>query len=173
MGAAVITLLAGLMPGASLKPGAVLPDVSGETLTGRVATLPGAARGKVTLIVFSFSREAGAEGRAWTERFVRDFGSNWRVWSFSVIVLQSVPGLLRGVVVAQIRKGTPIALRDRVLLVYREEDAWKRRLGVSSDKDVSLLLIGADGTIRWVHHGRFSEPDYARLAAELVAADAP
>jgi hypothetical protein len=167
MGIAVIALLAGPAPPEPLKPGSILPEVTGETLAGQTATLPAAVQGQTALIVFTFSREAGADAQKWVERFLRDFGSRPGVSSFSVMMLQSVPGLLRGIVSSQIKKGMPAALHDRVLRVYRDEEVWRKRLSASSEGQAYLVLLDPEGRIRWLSRAHFSETTYERLVQEV------
>jgi hypothetical protein len=89
----------------ALTNGAVLPLIGGQSLTDKPVQLPDAARGKPALLVFSFSKQAGNDARLWSARFRRDATANKSALYFNLIVLESVPRLLRGMVSSSIKSG--------------------------------------------------------------------
>jgi hypothetical protein len=144
-----------------LQLGQALPQISGQALTGRSIELPAAASGKPAVVIFSFSKTAGNDARSWNERLSKDFPGD--VPSFTIIVLESVPKLFRGMALSGIKGSMPIAMQDRTVVLYRDETLWKQRLAFSDDSRAYVVLLGADGRIQWRSEGAFKEDAYAHL----------
>src|SRR5262245_6485347 len=71
----VLCLIAASKPSKAqaLQPGASLPQLQGTTLDGANIALPDASTGKVTLLIFSFSKAAGEQATVWNKRFIQDY----------------------------------------------------------------------------------------------------
>lgn len=149
----------------STRPGQMLPQISGQTLTGKSLELPTAAIGKPAIVIFSFSRTAGNDARSWNERLSRDFPKD--VPSYTIIVLESVPKLFRGMALSGIKSSMPIPVQGRTIVVYSDEKLWKQRLAFSDDSRAYVILLGPDSRIRWSSEGAFTEPSYAGLKDQL------
>lgn len=150
---------------APLQPGQILPQISGQALTGELIELPAAAKGKPTVVIFSFSRAAGNDARSWNERLSRDFPKD--VPSYTIIVLESVPKLFRGMALSGIKGSMPIPMQDRTIVLYRDETLWKQRLAFSEDGHAYVILLGPDGRMTWRSEGTFTEGAYARMKDQL------
>jgi len=150
----------------SLKPGDVMPTLSGETLSAKPIQLPLADKVAARLLVFSFSREAGSDSRLWTEHLAKD-PSTAALIVFRVIMLQSVPRLFRGAAASGIKSGLPQSLWDKTILVFRDETLWKQYLAVSNAKCSYLLLMDADNRIRWLSPGPYTDAGYEDLRREV------
>ncbi len=149
----------------ALHPGDVLPSVSGRTLTGKTLDLPAAALGKPAIIVFSFSRAAGKDTPLWNDRVAKDFATS--LAQFQVIELESAPRLVRGMAISGIKSAMPSDRQDRAVVLYRDEKLWKQRLAVSDLNRAYVILLGADGRIRWTNAGAFTDAEYSRLKNEI------
>jgi ATP10 protein len=161
----------GAADAAALHSGDMFPQVSGLTLTNRSLDLPAVVSGKPAVIVFSFSRSAGNDARLWNEHLSKDFSN--AVLDYQVIVLESVPKLFRGTAVSGIKNTMPAARQDRSIVLFKDEKLWKLRLAVSDNNRAYLLLLGADGRIRWSNSAAFGDSDYARLRSEIEKLAAP
>jgi len=150
-----------------LRPGDMLPTLSGKTLSGKQAELPAADKDSNRAVVFSFSKAAGADSRLWNERLEKENGSGSPVVSYTVIMLEAVPRLIRGMAVSGIKGGMPQARWDRTILSYKDEDSWKKRLGVSADKYSYVVLLDGGGRICWLGSGPFTDSGYAGLKDAL------
>jgi hypothetical protein len=149
----------------SLQPGETLPQIAEQALTGKSIELPAAASGKPAVVIFSFSKAAGNDARSWNERLGRDFPT---VPSYTIIVLESVPKLFRGMALSGIKGSMPIAMQDRTLILYRDETLWKQRLAFSVESRAYVLLLGPDARIDWRSEGAFTEAAYAQLKDKLA-----
>jgi hypothetical protein len=143
--------LAGVTP---LKTGDVFPKFSGQTISGRAVTLPEA--GKQWVAIFGFSRAAGDDAGRGREHVDK-------LGCYEIVMLESVPRLLRGMVASGIKSGMPPDVRDRTILYYKEEAVWKQRLAVSDDKRAYVVLVDGSGRVLWTNSGPFSEAEFAKL----------
>jgi hypothetical protein len=164
VGLLVALLLHGEPDTAALQPSQMLPPISGETLTGKTLDLPAAAMGKPSVVIFSFSKAAGTDSRLWSERLTRDVPA---VADYSVIELESLPKLLRGMVVSSIKGGMPPRLQERTIVLYHDAALWKQRLACSDDSRAYVILLDPAGRIQWENDGPFSDPSYAALKRNL------
>jgi hypothetical protein len=144
-------------PVAPVRVGDRLPLLEGEFLTGRDARLPDAATGKVALVLMGFTYDSRYPGEAWAGWFRATYGEAAGVTFFEVPVIGGMGRLGRWFIDAGMRRGTPRALHENVITVYGGSDRWKRRLAVTADKDAYLLVLDAQGVVRWMHHGPFDE----------------
>jgi hypothetical protein len=169
-----LLLLRAAMSQSAMQPlrlGDAFPQFSGQTITGETVELPGATSGKVALVVFSFSRAAGKDARSWNEHLFKDFSnSNFvTVPGYQIIELESVPKPFRAVAVASMRSAMPHAVQDRTILVYQDEALWKQRLGANDDAHAYIILLGADGRIRWSNSASYSDSGYEQLKSAIEA----
>ena len=143
----------------------MFPQLSGQTLTGKSLELPAAAMGKPAVVIFSFSKTAGNDARSWNERLSRDFPKD--VPSYTIILLESVPKLFRGLAVSGIKSSMPVPVQDRTIVLYSDEKLWKQRVAFSDDSRAYVILLGPDSRIRWSSKGAFTEPSYAQMKDQI------
>jgi ATP10 protein len=148
----------------SVHPGQMFPQLSGQTLTGKSVELPAATMGKPAVVIVSFSKTAGNDARSWNERLSRDSKD---VPSYTIIVLESVPKLFRGLAVSSIKGSMPVPMQDRTFVLYSDEKLWKQRVAFSGDSRAYVILLGPDGRIRCSSKEAFTEPSYAQMKDQL------
>ncbi len=147
----------------ALNLGDIFPDVSGQTLSGASLRLSDIVTSKTSVVVFSFSKTAGKDAQVWNDHLSKDYGSNPQVASSTVIMLEAAPRLLRGIIVSELKRSMPPAIRDRTIVSYQNEELWKQRLAVADDKHADVLLLASDGRMRWRNSAAFSDAEYTDL----------
>jgi len=147
-----------------LRPGDAFPNFSGQTLTGKTLDLPSVTAGKPVAAVFSFSRTGGRDARAWSEHLSKEFPN---LSINTIILLESVPSLFRGMALSGIKTGMPLSMQDRTVVMYKDEVLWKERLEVTDENRAYLVLLGPDGHIRWSNTTAFTDAAYIQLHEEL------
>jgi hypothetical protein len=152
----------------SLRTGMTIPQIKGTTLEEQAIILPDAVRGKVTLLIITFSKAGGELGRGWNDPLFKDYPQDDRVTSYAIAMLEDVPSLLRGVVRGGIKRGVPLSMRRRFLTVNQDENKWKEYVGVKNDKDPYLVLFDANSRVQWIHHGAFDPTEYGGLKARIA-----
>lgn len=151
---------------APLHVGVALPQLSGQTLSGRQLTLPADTAGKPAIVVFSFSKAGGKDSGVWSERVKKDFPSV--APSYTLMMIEAAPRFVRGMIISGTKKDMPPAAQDRCIAMEKDEDLWKQRLGFTDSDRAYLFLLGPDGKIRWKNSGSFTESEYAALRKELT-----
>ena len=180
---ACLLMLAVAAPSAQEKPtplrvGDPMPALSGDFLTGRAATLPAAASGKVALVMLGFSYDSRFAVERWGSWFATAAAGRRDVTYFEVPMLGGAARLGRFFIDRGMRKNTPVAKHEQVITVYGNTAAWKARLGVTDATGTHawLVLIDKAGVVRWMHHGDFNDAAAGGLQdalARLLPAPAP
>jgi len=147
----------------ALNLGDKFPDVSGQTPSGASMRLSEIVTGKTSVVVFSFSKTAGKDAQVWNDRLYKDYGSNPQIASSTVIMLEAAPRLLRGIIVSELKRSMPPAMRDRTIVSYQNEELWKQRLAVADDRHADVLLLESDSRMRWRNSSAFSDAEYTEL----------
>jgi hypothetical protein len=155
---------------APLRVGDAMPTLAGDFLTGRTASLPAAAAGKVALVMLGFTYDSRLAVERWGGWFATATTGRSDVTYFEVPMLGGAARLGRFFIDRGMRKNTPPAKHEQVITVYGNTAPWKARLGVTGDTEQQawLLLVDAAGTIRWMHHGDFDQAAAARLQEVLA-----
>jgi hypothetical protein len=149
-----------------LQVGGVFPTFSGRTITDHSLTLPETATEKPTVLVFSFSRTAGKDARMWNEHLAKDFPDN--VSAYGVIQLESAPKIFRRLAISGIKSSMPVAVQNRTIVLYRDDQLWRQRLGVKNEGRAYVVMLDRSGTIRWINSDRFSDSTYGGLREKLA-----
>lgn len=150
-----------------LAVGQPLPALKGEFLTGRQATLPDAASGRVTLLALGFTYKSRFAVEAWAGRFRRDFGEAPQVSFYEIPMIGGVARLGKWFIDRGMRNGTPQADHEHVITVYGGTKPWKRRLGYQVPDAAYLILLDPQGIVRWRYSGTFDEETYKWLAQQV------
>ena len=149
-----------------------LPRMESETLTGKSIVLPDAARGKIALLAIGCSKKSGDRASEWGKRFKQDFGKDSNYVVYPVAELEAAPRFVRGMIKGGMRRGTPLDEQDRFVLLFQGEADWKKFVGFATADEAYLVLLNANGEVKWRGHGVLSEEGYAPLreAAKQLAA---
>lgn len=149
-----------------IGPGAVLPPLAGQALNGKWLNIAPVGGDPSIVVVFSFSRAGGRDAQLWIERLMKD---NPHPAIDTVIFLESVPGLFRAMAVSGIKGGMPFALQDRTILMYRDEDLWRKRLRVTNVRHACVILLGTTGRVQWKTSGPFTDGLYSEFRKSIQA----
>jgi hypothetical protein len=173
LGASCLVLgMAATRPAEGLVGGDALPVVHGKSLSGSPVLLPEQAIGHPAMLVVGFSRASKEAAQPWLlncrEHFAAAAGEGARC--YDVRMVEGIPRLFRGFVEGGMRKGYPAALLDQTVLVYRENDLWKQRLGVADETTAYVVVLDASGRVCGLQKGAFSE---SALSATLAGLSPP
>jgi len=153
----------------AIEVGERLPAMKGEFLTGRAATLPGLAAGKVAFVAVGFSYQSRFAVEAWTNRFRADFGREARVTFFEVPMIGGMAVMGKWFIDSGMRRGTPKEDQEHVITVYGGVGDWKKRLGFGTAAAGYLLLLDAEGRVAWKFTGSATvdEASYRDLSSKV------
>lgn len=158
-------------PPPRLEVGGTMPKLAGDALSGKPATLPDVAKGKVALVALGFSYDARFPVEAWGAWFKKQYGGRTGVTYFEVPMMGRAARMGRFFIDRGMRKNTPKEAHDSVITVYGDTSEWKARMGVTDarEKEAFLMLLGPDGVVRWMHVGQFEEAGAAELTSAVEA----
>lgn len=153
-------LAAGLLTAAQpgrLADGSLFPPLKGDYLSGRDASLPDDAKGKVIMIAMGFSYDArfGIEDFAKRYREGLKSESNWA--SFKVAFIGGAGRLAKPFIVKGMKRDTPKDEQERFVTVFNEVSEWKARMGVSNDKSAYVVVLDRRGGIAWLKEARVTD----------------
>jgi hypothetical protein len=132
-------------------------------VNGNPIELPEAAASKIVVLILGFSKQGGQQTGLWHAHLSQDFANDPHFTSYAIAVLEGDPSLLRGMIKAGIRNGTPVPRRDHMVTTVSGEAAWKKFAGVSDSNIPYLVLLDGAGHVRWSGHGVFEQRQYEGL----------
>ncbi|MBL8237824.1 MAG: hypothetical protein JNM66_10425 [Bryobacterales bacterium] len=154
----------------ALDIGEKLPPMKGEFLTGRDATLPGAANGRPALIAVGFTYKSRFAVEEWVKRFRADFDREPGVTFYEVPMIGGMGVMGKWFINSGMKRGTPKANHENVITVYGGgAGEWKKRLGYREEDAAYLLLIDKTGAVAWKYTGLYDAAQYPALAAKVKA----
>ena len=160
-----------------LRVGDRMPQLKGETLTGRTAVLPEAAAGKVTLGAIGFTYQSRFPVEAWANWYRAAIDSKTAMTFFEVPMIGGMATLGRWFINRGMRSGTPVDLHDNVITVYGRTGNWQARLSYSKahEDDAYLIVLDGQGMVRWLHHGTFDplRADELKALLNTLASEQP
>lgn len=164
---ALATAIAAQAHAAELAVGTGLPKLQGEYLTGRKATLPGDAAGRVSLLLFGFTYQSRFQVEPWAKRFRGEFEKNPKVTFYEIPMIGGMARMGKWFIDSGMRRGTPKADQENVITVYGGTDAWKTLVGFKAEDAAYLVLLDAKGNVAWVHAGPVDEAAFEGLAGKV------
>jgi hypothetical protein len=135
-----------------------MPSTEGETLSGHRLVLAQAVRGHASILIASFSKDAGPLADQWA-RAARADAALAAVTVYQAAMLERAPSLIRSMIKSGLRKQTPVAAQDSYVVLTQDEPLWRSYFGVAEDKDAYVVLIDDAGQIRWHGHGSAANLD--------------
>jgi len=147
------------------------PRIEARDLEGRDVVLPDAFDGDRNVVIVAFRREHQGLVDSWIpwleERAAHDPGL--RFYELPTIARLWAPmrGFIDGGMATAIKD--PTVLR-RTLTVYGDRTRLTDPLGIGDRGTVTILLVDADGTVRWTGSGGFVQATVDGLDAALRSA---
>lgn len=139
-----------------------LPKVNADTLAGGKIVLPDAVLGHPSIFNLGFSRAGGDATGRWGPELKKQLASNRDLHFYSVAILQDAPKMVRGMIRHGMRGSTPKNEQDSFILIYEDEDTWKKFADFSNSDDAYIVLVDPQGKILARVHGK--APDNASVA---------
>jgi hypothetical protein len=144
-----------------------MPVVEGDSLTGSKVVLPEAAKGKTAVLIFGFTKASKTATSAWADKIFADFSTQSGFALYQLPVLESVPGLIRGMVISSMKKGVRENMRDHFVPVLHGEVDLKKLVSYKEPDDAYLVMLDPSGQIVEQKHGPSSDAAYAQLHADI------
>lgn len=87
---------------------------------------------------------------------------------YDVRMVEDVPRLFRRLMERDMKSGFPPGLQQRTLLVYEHNEAWRGRLGVDDDRTAHVIGCDAEGIVRAVARGPYSQKELKTLLETIA-----
>jgi hypothetical protein len=159
-------LLASAAAAMPLAPGAALPALRGELLTGRAAELPSLTHGKVALVAFGFTRGSSRDVESWAARFKAAYGADTSyTWLEVPLIGGGMARMMKPLIQGGMRGGTPEADRVHVMTVWGVAHEWKSWLAYDAPNSGYIVLLDREGRVRWRGAGPLDDARWRELAA--------
>jgi len=144
-----------------------IPKTEAETASGRKLTLPDAFLGRTSILVVGFSKSSGKATEWWETRLTRDFGEPKKIPTMRVAHLEGIPAILRGLLLGKIKDNVPKEQRDSFLMLFQEEDAWKKVVSFDAPDDAYVVVVDPGGAVVWRTHAGIDDTAYAVAKGQL------
>jgi hypothetical protein len=149
-----------------------IPKTQGTALAGNQITLPDDVRGKVGVLVLGFSQKSGDVCKGWGQRLAENYHDSHEVTYYQMPVLESVPKLIRGMVVKSIKSGVPNAEQVHFLPTFSNEAAWRETVHYKNPDTAYIVVIDGEGQVHWQTSGQVTEAGFTALKQQVEAARA-
>jgi len=148
--------------------GEPLPTVSAKSLAGEEFLLPAAVAGAPAVLILGFVQDAQFDADRW---FLGLLQAELPVRILEVPTARGlVPSVIRNTIDSGMRSGIPSEDWAVVWTVYGAgADLLQRFTGNESPRNVRVLLLDAEGHVRWCHERGYSAGKLLELAAALAA----
>ena len=121
--------------------GAALPHTEAETLSGKKIVLPDAVNGRPTIVVVGFTKRSQSQAAAWSTQLAKDYGTEPRLQRYGIAVLDDVPGLIRGMVISNIRRQVPKEQQDTFIVLTHDAKPWRDLADITKADDAYVILF--------------------------------
>lgn len=142
--------------------GQPFPAVRGESLAGQKVVLPDDARGRVTVVIAAFQRQAQGRVDTWARPLLDHYGDESAVRYFELPMISGWYSWMSGFIDGGMRRGVPKPLHDNVVTYYGPLDAYFKAFDVTDKGDCYLFVLDAGGIVR---HAARGPADVAGLEA--------
>jgi hypothetical protein len=146
-----------------------LPRLEATALDGRILVLPDSAAGDIALVGFGYQRESQDDLNSWMQPFRQEYmpADGFRAYEVPMMGLR-IPGVLRGIINAGMRRATTNEARRSVAPFYGDVDGYSKRLGVDDRSRVQMFLLDGSGLVRWHASGRADSTGLAGMRLEVA-----
>ena len=143
---------------------ATIPSATGTALDGHTVTLPTTA--PATILILGFSHKSADSTTAWEKPIRASLATTPAIDYYDIPFLQDAPSFIRPLILRNIRKQIPDALKPHFLPLTTNESAWKQVANFSPDSPDAayILLVDHNGAIRWQTHDPVSPALLSQLA---------
>ncbi|MEM7307471.1 MAG: hypothetical protein AAF682_12410 [Planctomycetota bacterium] len=145
--------------------GETFPTVAGESLDGTPLRLPADLLGAPAILLVGYVQDAQFDADRWLLGLAQS-GTGARV--FEVPTIQGwVPRMIAGTIDQGMRNGIPEEDWGSVVTVYADADAIAELTGTENPRNIRVVVLDSQGTVRWFHDRGYSAGTLLRLLDEL------
>lgn len=159
---AMVAMSAGAAGAQALRVGDAFPAVTAKALDGGALRLPD---GHEAMVIVGFTQASGKDAAQWEALLAKELPD---VEADDLIVLDAVPGLMRGMITAAVRHGMTPARQAHSAVVVKDGGLWRARAQGADLSHAVVFVVDAGGQVRAVVSGPVTEAGFARIRAALA-----
>jgi len=146
----------------------VFPKVIGQNLNGKTFHLPNDFQAPASIVFIAYVRGQQAQVDSW-KPFISDIRSRFpTTGEYELPTLSSGNRLLRGLIDRGMRSGIrDTETREVTITLYIDKRPFNAALGISSEREIAVLLVAPDGTVLWRATGAYTAERSKGLDAAL------
>ena len=146
--------------------GKKFPEVNADSLAKTAESIPGSAKGKVTLIAVAFLQQSQPQLDSWLGPFTQRFGSKEGFTFYEIPMISSGYKFMRFIIDSGMRGGIPKEKHKNVVTMYGDVEKYMNELNLDARYGYAFLL-DREGIIRWQEKG-FSTPETLKELFEMA-----
>jgi hypothetical protein len=168
LSAVTLVLLIGALTSVAMAA-TMFPSVASQNLNGRPVKLPQDFKAPASLVFVAYVRGQQAQVDSW-KAFVADMRGRFpAIGVFEVPTLSKGDALFRWFIDGGMRRGIPdTATRDVTITLYIDKTPFNDALGITSERDITVLLVEPNGAVLWRSTGAYA-PEKGAGFAEAIA----
>jgi len=144
-----------------------MPTIEGQSFADQKVVLPDAARGKVAVLIFGFTKASKEPTSAWAEKLSTDVDTRPGLELYQLPVLEDVPRFIRGILISGIKKGVRANMRAHFVPILQHEQELKQFVNYKEPDDAYLVVLDSSGQVVLQRHGPFNDAAYAQLKKDI------
>ena len=146
--------------------GKKFPEVNADSLAKTRESIPGSAKGKVTLIAVAFLQQSQPQLDSWLGPFTERFGGKEGFTFYEIPMISSGYKFMRFIIDSGMRGGIPKEKHKNVVTMYGDVEKYMNELNLDARYGYAFLL-DREGIIRWQEKG-FSTPETLKELFEMA-----
>ena len=148
----------------------MFPSVESQNLNGRPVKLPGNFKAPASIVFVAYVRGQQTQVDSW-KSFVTGMRERFpAIGVFEVPTLTKGDALFRWFIDGGMRRGiTDPSTRESTITLYIDKKPFNDALGITSERDITVLLVEPNGAVLWRSTGSYA-PEKAAGFTEAVAA---
>lgn len=163
-----------LTAGTAAGDAARFPVLTARNLNGRSLTLPRDFAGRENLVFVAFERKQQAEVDSWSAAVAALRARRPELGAYELPTLSRGLSLMRGFIDGGMRRGIPDEdVRATTITLYIDKGSFKAALGITTESEITVLLVRSDGTILWRASGPYRDGALSGVDEALAADPGP
>jgi len=152
-----------------LSDSAKFPVVTSANLEGRTFTLPRDFEGERNVVFVAFERRQQADVDSWVPFVKSLLARTPDAEYYEIPTIKRMVAPMRWMINRGMRGGIDDGgARERTITLYLDKEPFKRALGISSEQEITVLVVDREGNVRWHAAGAFSDDKGQGLARALM-----
>jgi hypothetical protein len=146
------------------------PVVTSANLEGRTFTLPRDFEGERNVVFVAFERRQQADVDSWVPFVKSLLARTPDAEYYEIPTIKRMVAPMRWMINRGMRGGIDdLGARERTITLYLDKEPFKRALGITTEREIHVLVVDREGRVQWRTAGAFNDDKGQGLARALTA----